>query len=76
MSKTLEEVKAEHAEAVQREVEASRCWQMLAAAARDANERANEAFMAWNTAADARTAAFEEMYAVTKAATATPQGDT
>ena len=76
MSKTLDEVKAEHERAVQREVEASRCWQMLAVAAREANEKANEAFMAWNAAADARNAAFEEMYAVTRAATATPLGDT
>lgn len=75
MSKTLEEVKAEHAEAVQREAEASRCWQMLALAARDANARAEEAYAAWNEAAEARNAAFEEMYAVTKAATAPPRGD-
>lgn len=75
MSKTLEEVKAEHAEAVQREVEASRCWQMLTVAAREANERADEAFRAWNAAADARNAAFEEMYATTKTATVTTKGD-
>lgn len=75
MSKTLDEVKAEHEQAVQREVEASRCWQVLAVAAREANEKENEAFMAWNAAADAREAAFEEMYATTKAATTPTKGD-
>lgn len=75
MSKTLDEVKAEHEVAVQREVEASRCWQVLAVAAREANEKANEAFMAWNAAADARNAAFEEMYATTKTVTVTTKGD-
>ena len=75
MSKTFDEVKAEHEQAVQREVEASRCWKTLAVAAQEANEKANEAFMAWNAAADARNAAFEEVYAATKPATVPALGD-
>lgn len=75
MSKTFDEVKAEHEVAVQREVEASRCWKTLAVAAREANEKANKAFMTWNAAADARNAAFEEVYAATKPATVPALGD-